>query len=67
MSDEHELPDWARTPTPVGITSLIDLHEVCPCGSSIDIKGADAIALLAIQFWAERHKHHKAADPGGTP
>jgi len=39
-------------------TAAIEIEEICACGSRIRVVDADALALLAVEFWAERHKGH---------
>jgi hypothetical protein len=43
---------------PADTSAAIEIEEVCACGSRIRVVDADALALLAVEFWAERHKGH---------
>ena len=47
---------WQPAMTP--ISSLISIEELCACGSTIKVVDADVYGLLAVEFWAERHKGH---------
>jgi hypothetical protein len=48
-------------------SSLISVEEVCACGSSIKVIDADALGLLAVEFWAERHKGHGRVRQSSPP